>query len=247
MFSRAFRALRPTTRAYHSISHPSSNVIVHSKSPEAVLFTKAIDHVTAHGFTRQAVDLAVRDLSYLDLIQSAITASLGHTVEFLFVHFWLRLQRQKLHDHVMDPVLPLHQIKNEYDRAAYLLNTRLRYNLPVLGQLSGALAQLVVPYNVAASLEELHNLSDDIAFYAGDMSNDTAWYAKRLLLSSIYVKLELFLLQDNSPNLTKTSEYVNSSVDAVRTMGYAYTSVEQWAIFNAISLVNLIRSQLARG
>ena len=48
------------------------------------------------------------------------------------------------------------------------------------------------------SLDELHNLSDDIAFYAGDTSNDFAWYSKRLGFSSIYVSSEVFMLQDTS-------------------------------------------------
>ncbi|OBA16949.1 COQ9-domain-containing protein [Metschnikowia bicuspidata var. bicuspidata NRRL YB-4993] len=247
MFSRTPGALRLCARAYHSISHPASNVIVHSKSPEAVLFSKAIEHVPRHGFSKTAIDAAVADLQFLDLIQSAISASLGRSMEFLFVLFWLKMQRQKLQDHVLDAGLPFHQIGDEYDRAAYLLNKRLLYNRPVIGQLLGALAQLVVPYNVALSLEELHNLSDDVAFYAGDMSNDTAWYAKRMLLSSIYVKSELFLLQDNSRDFERTRRFVDSSVASVRSMGSAYTSVEQWAVFNAISLVNLIKSQLARG
>ncbi|KAF7999097.1 hypothetical protein HF325_006629 [Metschnikowia pulcherrima] len=168
-------------------------------------------------------------------------------MEQLLVLFWLKLQRQELYDHVLDTKLPFHQIRNEYDRAAYLLNKRLSFNEPVIEQLSGALAQLVLPYNVALSLEELHNLSDDVAFYAGDMSNDTAWYAKRLLLSSIYVKAELFQLQDNTERFSRTKEFVESKVASVKNMGYAYSSVEQWAIFNAILLVNLIKSQLARG
>lgn len=246
MFSLRLRAV-PVARAYHLISHPASNRIVHINSPEAVLFTKAIEHVPKYGFTKKAVDSAVRDLKYLDSIQSAITALLGHSMEQLLVLFWLKLQRQELYDHVLDTKLPFHQIRNEYDRAAYLLNKRLSFNEPIIKQLSGALAQLVLPYNVALSLEELHNLSDDVAFYAGDMSNDTAWYAKRLLLSSIYVKAELFQLQDNTNGFSRTKEFVESKVASVKNMGYAYSSVEQWAIFNAILLVNLIKSQLARG
>lgn len=97
------------------------------------------------------------------------------------------------------------------------------------------------------SLEELHNLSDDVAFYAGDMSNDLAWYAKRLLFSSIYVKSELYMLQDSSADFQKTKEFVESSVKSVETMGNSYNAVEEWSMFNAISLVNLIKSQVARG
>ncbi|GEQ68114.1 hypothetical protein JCM33374_g1781 [Metschnikowia sp. JCM 33374] len=247
MISRGLRMASPCVRTYHSTSHPASNIIINAKSPEAVLFSKAIEHVPKFGFSKKAIDTAVRDLEYSDSIQSAITASTGHTSEYSLVLFWLKSQRQKLYDHVLDVQSPFHKISDEYDRAAYLLNKRLSFNKPVIGQLTGALSQLVMPYNVVSSLEELHNLSDDVAFYAGDMSNDSAWYAKRLLLSSIYVKSELFSLQDTSKDFADSIEYVNQSVSSVKSMGYAYTSIEQWAVFNAISSVNLIKSQLARG
>lgn len=242
-----FRHSLRLARAYHSVSHPASNVIVNMKSPESILLAKAIEKVPTFGFTKAAVNAAVKDLEYLDSIQTALSVSSTHSPEFLLVLFWLKLQRQRLHDHVMDRSLKFHDIKNEYDRAAYLINTRLTYNEPVVGQLSQALGQLIAPYNIGSSLEELHNLSDDVAWYAGDESNDSAWYAKRLLLSSVYVKSELYMLQDSSENFTRTKEFVKSSVASVAAMGSSYNAVEQWTAFNAISMVNLIRSQLTRG
>lgn len=234
-------------RAYHSTHHTASNVIVNTKSPGAILLTKAIDHVPTLGFTKASIDAAVNDLGYLDSIQSVVTASSNHSLEFSLVLFWLKLQRQKLYNEVTDPNLTFHSVKDEYDRVLYLINKRLLYNEPVMGLLSQALAQLAAPYNVGASLEELHNLSDDVAFYAGDMSNDSAWYAKRLLFSSIYVKSELYMLQDSSENYERTRLLVESSVANVKAAGASYDAVEQWTFFNAISLVNLIKSQLARG
>lgn len=241
------RSIRGLSRGYHSISHPSSNVIVNKKTPEAILFTKALEHVPKLGFTKKAVNAAVAELQYLDSIQSAVSASSSHTTEFLLVKFFLKLQRQNLCDQVLDPKLPFHKIPDEYSRASFLINQRLRLNIPVINELSGALGQLVTPYNIPLALEELHNLSDDVAFYAGDMSNDSAWYAKRLLLSSIYVKSELYMLQDKSDDFTRTKDFVESSVASVKAMGSAYNAVEQWTAFNAISMVNLIKSQLARG
>lgn len=238
---------RLAARAYHSTSHAASNVIVNAKTPEAILLTKAIDHVPTLGFTRDSITAAVRDLEYLDSIQSTVTASSPHSPELSLVLFWLKLQRQKLYDEVLDPSLEFHDVKDEYDRVLYLINKRLLYNQPILGQLPQALAQLVVPYNMAPALEELHNLSDDVAFYAGDMSNDSAWYAKRLLFSMVYVKSELYMLQDSSENFQRTRAFVESAVSNVRAAGASYNAVEQWSVFNAISMVNLIKSQLARG
>lgn len=232
---------------YHSTSHPASNDIIDPKSPEAILFSKAAEHVPNCGFTKEAVNRAVAELQYLDSVQSAVSVCSPHTTEFGLVRFWLKMQREKLKKIAMDPQLELHGLGNEYDRAALLMKKRLLMNSPVIGQLSSALAQLVVPYNMGLSLEELHNLSDDIAFYAGDTSNDSAWYAKRFMLSTIYVKSELYMLQDTSRGFQKTQEFVDSNVAGMKNLGYSYNSFEQWAFFNAISLVNLIKSQLARG
>lgn len=230
---------------YHSTLHP--NILINTKAPELILLSKALDYLPKYGFHKQCVDDAVRDLGYADSLQSVIAANpLNELAELQLTLFWLKHQRQKLKDHVMDPELEFHKIPDEYDRAAYLLKKRLSYNEPVVGQLALGLSQLVLPYNWSASLAELHALSDDIAFYAGDMSNDLAWYAKRLLLSSIYVKLELYMLLDRAP-FDSTNSFVDRNVHAVRVMGDSYNAVEQWSFFNAVSLLNLIRSQLARG
>lgn len=244
-FSRLFT--RPCARAYHSTSHTASNIIVDAKSPEAILLTKAIEHVPVFGFSKDSINAAVRELGFLDSIHSLVTASSNHTEEFSLVLFWLKLQRQKLYDEVLDPKLEFHAVRDEYDRVLYLINKRLLYNKPIMGLLTQALSQLVVPYNLSASMEELHNLGDDVAFYAGDMSNDLAWYTKRLMFSTIYVKSELYMLQDSSENFERTKKFVESSVSNVKAAGASYNAVEQWTLFNAISMVNLIKSQLARG
>lgn len=234
-----------SSRPYHSVSHP--NTIIDPALPETILFTKALGHIPQTGFSRKSISAAVADLGLLDAIQLAVSASSRHSPEFLLVLFWLKHSRQRLWDHVSNPELAFHKVGNEYDRAAYLLKMRLAYNRPVATRLPEALSQLVLPYNVAAALEELHNLSDDVAFYAGDDSHDLAWYAKRLALLSIYVKSELFMTQDKSEGFSRTDDYVDSSVASLKAMGAGYNAVEQWSVFTAILTVNLIKSQLARG
>lgn len=222
-------------------------MIINTKSPQGILFSEALKHVPKYGFTKKAINAAVADLGYSDSIQSAVSATSKHSQEFLLVLFWLKYQRQNLYDHVLNEESKFHSIGDEYQRGAYLVKERLLYNEPVIEHLSEALSRLVLPYNWQLSLEELHNLSDDIAFYAGDESNDSAWYAKRFLLSTIYVKSELFMILDSSLNFERTKQFVDESVASMKTLGYSYNSVEQWAVFNAISTVNLIKSQLTRG
>lgn len=239
-------AQAPAARTYYLVSHPGGNRIVDPKLPESILFSKALEHVPTHGFTQNAINKAVADLPYLDSIQSIISASSRSSPEFSLTMFWLKSQRQRLLDYVLsDEYAPTSTC--QYSKAADLICKRLLYNEQVAPQLSSALKQLVVPYNVPKLIEELGALADDIAFYAGDASNDSAWYAKRFALASIYVKAELYLLQDLSPDMARTRDFVARNVESVKNAGQLYTDTEQWAFFNATLLVNLVKSQLTRG
>lgn len=55
------------------------------------------------------------------------------------------------------------------------------------------------------------------------------------------------MLQDTSKDFHHTRKFVEDKVQAFSNLGGAYNDVEQWGTFNAISLVNLIKTQLARG
>ncbi|CUM49991.1 uncharacterized protein AC631_00873 [Debaryomyces fabryi] len=252
MFKSIIRpAVKPsymTRRAYHSIDHPSSNIIVNPKSMESIILTKSLTYLPKFGFDSLCITHAIRDLKYPDSLQSALSsAPSGNSLEFQLMLHWLKIQRQTLQDHVLDPKSQFNTINDEYERVIYLINKRLEYNQPIIDKLSSGLSQLIAPYNINQSLDELHNLSDDIAFYAGDTSNDFAWYSKRLGFSSIYVSSEVFMLQDTSEDFQHTKKFVEDKVQAFSNLGGAYNDVEQWGTFNAISLVNLIKSQLARG
>ncbi|KAK6453927.1 COQ9-domain-containing protein [Scheffersomyces xylosifermentans] len=237
-----------STRLYHSRDHPSSNKIVDPKSVESVLLTKALEYIPQYGFSNACITQAIRELDYPDSIHSAISTNpSGNSPEFQLTLHWLKTQRQKLEQHILDPNSEYHKITDEYERVSYAIKKRLEFNEPVVGRLVGGISQLVVPYNIPQSLEELHNLSDDIAFYAGDMSHDFAWYSKRVGFSSIYVSSELYMLQDSSDGYRRTKNFVDEKVLGLKGLGSAYNDIEEWGIFNAISLVNMIKSQLVRG
>ncbi|CAK7894957.1 ubiquinone biosynthesis protein Coq9p, mitochondrial [[Candida] anglica] len=249
-----FKAIsfRPATarafaRLYHSVDHPVSNQIINPKSIESIILTGSLKHIPTYGFSSNCVTQAIRELKYPDSTHSVLTSSSTGTLEFQLMLHWLKVQRQRLEDHVMDPKSEFHSIANEYDRVSYLIKKRLSYNEPIVGQLSGGLSQLVAPYNMPQSLEELHSLSDDIAYYAGDASNDFAWYSKRAGFSSIYVSSELYMLQDTSAGFKNTMEFVDNKVKGLNGLGGVYSDVEQWGVFNAMGLINLIKSQLLRG
>jgi ubiquinone biosynthesis protein COQ9 len=67
-----------------------------------------------------------------------------------------------------------------------------------------ALAIMSLPQNVGSALTELHKLSDEIWYLAGDRSVDFSWYTKRATLSTVYASTELFMTTDKSENFKDT-------------------------------------------
>lgn len=235
-------------RSYHSQDHTISNAIIDNTRIENKILSQSLQYIPQYGFSEKCVNEAITQLQYPDSIQSVLATSFnGNSIELQLMIHWLKTQRQNLEAHVNDAQSQLHSITNEYDRVSYLINKRLLYNEPIIGQLSGGIAQLMVPYNLPVALEELHNLGDDISFHAGDQSNDFAWYTKRMSVSSVYVASEMYMLQDKSEGYRNTKEFVEDKVRNIDHLGQGYDSVEQWMVFNAIGVFNLIKSQIARG
>lgn len=243
------------TRLYHSTDHIGTNTIINPNLIESKILTRAIDYVPEYGFEPRTITKAIHDLQYPDSLILVLTSSpLGYSLPMQLMIHWLKLKRQELETFAISSLSSTSGeansapgVSSEGEKLKRLIKYRLELNTPIKSQLSQGLSHLVVPYNLAASLEELLNLGDDLAYYAGDKSNDFAWYLKRATICSIYVKSELFLLNDNTGGLWLTNQYVDERVDEFVKLGEGYNSVEQWVDFNAISLINLIKSQLARG
>lgn len=233
-------------RLYHSVDHPTSNLIINPANIESKILANAINYIPQYGIDKRCITQAIRDMNYSDSLQSVLTSKPG-SLEYQLSEFWLKFQRDKLNQYILNGGSQFHSIKDEYDRIEHLINKRLEYNIPIKDKLSQLLSQLIIPYNIPNSMQELHNLSDDISYFAGDLSNDFAWYSKRITISSVYVSSELFQLQDSSHDFKFTKQFVKEKVNEMKKVGDAYTSVEEWGLFNAISLVNLIKSQILRG
>lgn len=236
------------SRFYHSIDHPSSNNILDAKSLESRIFERALLYVPKYGFDELCIGQAVKDLNYPESLESYLSiAGNGKSYEFQLMLGWLKAKREELRLEVLNPHSEFHNVSNEYERVSFLIKKRLEYNRPIINKLGAGISQLLLPYNMNESMEELQNLSDDIAFYSGDISNDFAWYSKRFSFGTVYISSELYMLQDTSKNFKNTDTFVDEKISAVRSLGKAYNDTEEWGLFNAISLINLIKSQALRG
>lgn len=242
---KSIRFNRLPIRFYHSQHHLVSNRIINPDIIEHKILTKSLEFIPKYGFKDSCITQAIKDLKYPDSIMSVLTTSFqGNSLELQLMIHWLKTQRENMAKSIEDEQF---QNLSEYDRVKYLINKRLELNVPIKDKLSEGISYLMVPYNFSHSLGELHNLGDDIAFYAGDQSNDFAWYSKRFSFSSVYVASELYMLSDTSKNHTNTKKFVDDQVEGVKSLGTGYENTEQWLFFNTIGLANLIKSQLLRG
>jgi ubiquinone biosynthesis protein COQ9 len=96
--------------------------------------------------------------------------------------------------------------------------------------------------NIPASLRELHALSDEIWYLAGDTSVDTSWYTKRASLAALYASSELFMTTDTSKDLAATEEFVDRRLEDVQKVGGTIRGLGQFAGYWAGSSLDLGRS-----
>lgn len=240
------RASRATlSRGYHSFYHVEP-AIVDPTSLENRILAKAYEDVPQLGFTEAAVEKASAELgqnpSSLGAIFNFTTPSKDMAMELALYH--LKYTRQRTIEENFDAA---QKLPTETDKLKFYLEKRLLLNGRIINHYTEALARMVLPTNIGLSLKELHNLSDDLSFYAGDRSTDFAWYSKRFALSGAFVQSELFQLTDKTAGFSDTLQFAEDRLSEIAKAGKIYSSFEEWAFFNGVSTINLIRSQLARG
>lgn len=98
------------------------------------------------------------------------------------------------------------------------------------------------PSNIPLSLSELHALTSDILYMAGDKSVDSSWYTKRLAVSSVYASAELVMTQDQSPDFSFTEGFVERRLEDSRAIGNKWTDIKSYLGFVAGTAVGLGRS-----
>ena len=96
--------------------------------------------------------------------------------------------------------------------------------------------------NLPSSLHELHALSDEIWYLAGDTSVDTSWYTKRASLAALYASSELFMTTDTSRNFADTEDFLDRRLEDLQNAGDIMGGFSQFAEFWAGSSLNLARS-----
>jgi len=96
--------------------------------------------------------------------------------------------------------------------------------------------------NIPASLKELHSLSDEIWYLAGDTAVDFSWYTKRASLATVYASSEMFMTTDTSKDFAATQEFLDRRLKAAQDVGGSVGGFSQYVGFWAGNSVNVARS-----
>lgn len=241
-------------RSYHSIGsserYSNPSVLIEESldlKPKATeLLLKALDtHVPVHGFSETAIIKTLRDSGYSDAASLVFPNGRGGLLDLVLAH--LARERSRLFKYVTEDGTTYTKSSDVLSNVSELVTRRIKGNEAISQHLPTVLSTLAMPANASASLTELHNLSDDIWYLAGDDSHDFAWYTRRASLSSIYVATELFMSQDRSSGFRDTYEFLDRRLNETANAQYAVSSVSEWAWFNGISTLNIIKAQLSRG
>ncbi|PRT53103.1 Ubiquinone biosynthesis protein coq9, mitochondrial [Wickerhamiella sorbophila] len=162
-------------------------------------------------------------------------ASIFPNGKFDLLQFYLQKQTAKLASVQLKSSTPDGCVR-ELVHARLLANAELG---PYLGE---AVSMLMSPKYLPYSLEQLHNLVDEIWFLAGDKGHDATWYTRRGSLAMIYAASESFMTRDNSPNFKHTLSFCDRQLNAWSRFEAAEESVSEWFKFNAIAAFNVAKS-----
>ncbi|KAL1303853.1 hypothetical protein AAFC00_000309 [Neodothiora populina] len=229
------------SRTYHSYETPQPPPY---PPVETSILSAAFTHVPSTGFTQTSLRLGALDAGYRE-------ASTNHFPrgEFELVMWHLRTQRTGLHSRVQFPSPPEEGQLGKLGVGAKvraLVLERLRGNVDALGgnteRLKEALALMSLASHVPPSLRELYLLGDEIWFLAGDNAVDASWYTKRATLASVYAATEIYQSADQSSDHKDTAEFLDRRLEEQRVLGGAWRNVKEWAAFQSMAGVNLVRN-----
>lgn len=198
---------------------------------QAQILGTALKNVADHGFNKALVN-SVRQHGYSD-------ATLAVLKPFDLVMYHLYSSRQNLANSFQSTEI---RGPKSYAKMGSLVQSRLKSNEILGPRLGEAIRMMTQPTNLGASLQELHALSDEVAYQGGDKSTGADWYATRAAISGAYTASELFMSKDASVNYSATMEFVKHRFAELEKMACYGESTSEWVSFNAMSAVNVLKS-----
>lgn len=220
------------SRTYFSEHHPDPAPY---RPSEAKILAAALRRVPEYGFSPEALSLGAKDAGYLE-----VSVQLFPRGAFELINYYLVTQRRALKEKVS--FLEEHNKLGIGMKLKILAMERLRANRDVIHHWQGALGYMSLIENIPTSLQELHALSDEMWYLAGDTSVDFSWYSKRASLAAVYASSEVFMTTDTSKDFADTESFLNRRLEETQQIGTVISGFSQYVGFWAGNSLNLARS-----
>ncbi|XP_061396065.1 ubiquinone biosynthesis protein COQ9, mitochondrial [Musca vetustissima] len=169
----------------------------------------ALQHVPTLGWTRNAIVQGAEDVGYPSVVHGMFPQGGFDLVSYFngkCNEELLKILKKETDDGKKE-------INNPLEFLVRFVRLRLEMMAPYKGQWPQALALIALPQNASTALAQVLTLVDDICYYSGDRSVDIGWYTRRIGLASIMKMTELYMLQDHSPDHSKTWEFLANRMD----------------------------------
>ena len=167
----------------------------------------ALNHVTVHGWSRQAISQGCEDIGY----PSVSEGMFENEGADLVMHF-VKQSNQILVNHLQEKLEKQKESGEKLNVNSFVrdaIEFRLRLIIPYMDVWAEAMLLLLSPKMLGESSSELGHMIDDVWYLAGDRSSDFNWYTKRGLLAKLYGSTQLYMLRDQSPDFQDTWSFLD--------------------------------------
>lgn len=176
----------------------------YEKNIKIKILDASLKFVPNMGWSKQAISAGAESIGYPGVIHGLFPNGSAALVQYFYLTC-----NQELNQILEKEALAIEADsskprKTPEQHVRDAVETRLRMVIPYKKSWPQAIAIMTLPPNVPTSLANLLTLVDDICYYAGDRSVDINWYARRMILATIYKTTELYMLQDTSEDHKET-------------------------------------------
>lgn len=169
----------------------------------------ALKHVPAEGWSRQAIVLGAEEAGFPSEVHGMFPSG-GYE---LVSHFVAKCNTDLLKHMQAETNNGQKDVADPLDFLVRAVKFRLQMIAPYKSNWPQALALIALPPNVPTALAQVLTMVDDMCYYSGDRSVDFGWYTRRVGLATIFKMVEIFMLQDSSPDHQETWKFLKNRMD----------------------------------
>ncbi|XP_055838685.1 ubiquinone biosynthesis protein COQ9, mitochondrial [Episyrphus balteatus] len=169
----------------------------------------ALKHVPIEGWSRQAIVLGAQEAGYPSEVHGMFPSG-GYE---LVSHFVAKCNNALLKHMQAETNNGQKEVADPLDFLIRSVKFRLQMIEPYKSHWPQAMALIALPPNVPTSLAQVLTMVDDMCYYSGDRSVDFGWYTRRVGLATIFKMVEVFMLQDKSPEHQETWTFLKNRME----------------------------------